>query len=423
MQKNNPLTFFYGVFICLIAGTFYAYEFLLRILPGAVQSELMAAFGNISAATFGQISALYYFAYSPMQLPVGVLMDRFGPRNILFFSCLICALGSWLFAQTDSLFLVSLGRFLVGFGSAFAFVGMLFLGHNWLPRKFFSLLAGLVTTFAMLSLVFGEVKLAVLPETLGLKTTLLSLAWFGVFLTAIILLFVRDSPEVKKPHAVLPWDKFFKEVWCVLTDPNVWIIGFIGGAMYTSLSVFGELWGKVYLQQAHHLSSIDAAKAVSAIFLGWAVGAPSVGYLSDHTGRRFLPLMVGALLGLIIISVVIYYPGLNFNMLFTLLFFYGIATSTEIIVFIMGKEWSNTKLAGTVFAAVNMVVMLVGMFLQPLVGYILDVSGGAGALINGHRVFATVDYQRALAVLPLSLILVLFLLVIFKYFFIKQQPS
>lgn len=83
-----------GGVICTIGAFFYCYEFILRILPGVLQDELRMAFGNLSATAFGQIAALYYFAYSPMQLPVGILMDRFGPRYLLTLACLCCTLGS-----------------------------------------------------------------------------------------------------------------------------------------------------------------------------------------------------------------------------------------------------------------------------------------------------------------------------------------
>ena len=97
----------FGSLVCAVGAFFYCYEFVLRIIPGALQSELSAAFGNISATTFGQLSAFYYFAYSPMQLPVGMLMDRFGPRRLLTIACLCCTIGSWMFADTSSMFIAS----------------------------------------------------------------------------------------------------------------------------------------------------------------------------------------------------------------------------------------------------------------------------------------------------------------------------
>ncbi|QRN04703.1 MFS transporter [Legionella sp. MW5194] len=405
-----------GSLICAVGAFFYCYEFVLRILPGALQSELSAAFGHISATTFGELSAFYYFAYSPMQLPVGMLMDRFGPRRLLTFACLCCTLGSWMFTITSSMLIAGSGRFLVGFGSSFAFVGVLSLALQWLPRRYFSLVAGLITTLGMLGLVYGEVKITDIAETMGWLHVLNLMVTIGGVLTLIIFLVVRDGPE-GKPASQIPMPEFWQNVRFVLLSPQVWLVGFVGACLYTSLSVFGELWGKTYLEQAHHLSKIEAAHSISAMFLGWAVGAPLAGYFSDLTGRRVLFLVMGAILGLGCISLVLYYPGLSYFWLNVLLFLYGVFSATEIIVFIMGKENSGAKLSGTVFAAVNMIVTLGGVIFQPLVGKLLDTFGDSH-LVNGEHVYTVVDYQVALSVLPISLLLV----AIFA-FFMKDATS
>lgn len=418
MLINNKISrkqMLYGSLICFVGAVFYCYEFILRIIPGALQSELSAALGHISATTFGQISALYYFAYSPMQMPVGMLMDRFGPRRLLTFACLCCTLGSWMFTLTHSMFLVGSGRFLVGFGSSFAFVGVLSLTINWLPRRYFSLVVGLVTTLGMLGLVYGEVKITQWSQIIGWEQVLLVIAIIGSGLSVLMLFIVRDGPEGFKSHNQ-PLPEFFHNVLKVLMSPEVWLIGFIGACLYTSLSVFGELWGKAYLEQAHHLSKVDAAKTVSAVFLGWAVGAPLSGYLSDKTGKRVLPLALGAILSLICISLVLYMPGLSYWTLNILLFLYGLFSGTEIIVFIMAKECSGAKLSGTVFAATNMIVTLGGVIFQPLVGKLLDTFGDSG-IVGGAHIYTVVDYQVALSVLPISLLLVTILV-----FFIKDNP-
>lgn len=403
-----------GSLICVIGAIFYCYEFILRIIPGVLQSELSAAFGHISATAFGQLSAAYYFAYSPMQLPVGMLMDRFGPRRLLTLACLLCTIGSILFSYTTSIFLAGSGRFLVGFGSSFAFVGVLSLTLNWLPRRYFSLVAGLITTLGMLGIVYGEVKLTEMVVSMGLVQALSTMVIFGFVLSGLILLIVRDRPTFDEAHVLQPLKEFFRGVWCVLTSHEVWIIGFVGACLYTSLSVFGELWGKSYLEQAHHLNKIEAAKTISAMFMGWAVGAPLAGYLSDLTGRRVFPLVVGAALSLICISVVLYCPNLSYVSLNIWLFLYGVFSATEIIVFVMAKENSGAKLSGTVFAATNMIVTLGGVILQPLVGKLLD-TFGENALVAGEHVYRAVDYQLALSVLPISLLIVMVLA-----FFLKE---
>ncbi len=406
----------FGSIICAIAALFYCYEFVLRIIPGVLQSELTAAFGNISASTFGQLSALYYFAYSPMQVPVGILMDRFGPRRLLSLACLCCTAGSFMFSYSSSMLIAGSGRFLVGFGSAFAFVGVLSLAVHWLPRRYFSLVAGLMTTLGMLGLIYGEMKITHLAATMGLNYVLLTMVGIGLLLTVLIFFVVRDGPggaSVKSQS--LP--DFYRNILHVLVSPQVWLIAFVGACLYTSLSVFGELWGKSYLELAHHLTKLEAAKTISAMFLGWAVGAPLAGYFSDRTGRRVLPLVIGAFLSLVCISTILYIPGLSFVSLNVLMFFYGLFSGTEIIIFIMARENSGAKLSGTVFAAANMIVTLGGVIFQPLVGSLLD-TFSSGQLVNGEHVYSVIDYQLALSVLPASL-----LLVMVAAFFMKDRSS
>jgi sugar phosphate permease len=226
---------------------------------------------------------------------------------------------------------------------------------------------------------------------------------------------VRDGPEGHQHHAS-PLPEFFRNVLKVLMSPEIWLIGFVGACLYTSLSVFGELWGKTYLEQAHHLSKVDAAKTISAVFLGWAVGAPIAGYISDYTGKRVLPLVIGATMSLICISLVLYCPHLSYVQLNILLFLYGLFSGTEIIVFIMAKEASGAKLSGTVFAATNMIVAMAGVIFQPLVGKLLDTFGDSG-IIGGEHIYTVVDYQVALSILPISLLMVTILA-----FFIKDKP-
>lgn len=408
MQNHNKSpNLVFGLTVCTLAAFFYCYEFVLRILPGILHTELSARFGHISAAIFGQVAALYYFAYSPMQLPVGILIDRFGPRRLLTLACACCALGSYLFGFRLELWMISLGRFLVGFGSSFAFVGVLTLATMWLPRHLFSLFAGLMTTLGMLGNVFAEIQITSIEQHLGIDSVLANTVKIGLVLTLILFLCVRDNKNYMAKHqtALKP---FFIEVVSVLSSLKVWLVGMIGALLYTSLSVFGELWGQTYLQQAHHLTKLQSAETMSMLFLGWAIGAPLSGFLSDKFSNRVLPLVVGALGGMLSIYVILYVESLSLSGLKLMVLSYGIFTSTEIIVFAMAKELAGVQISGTVFAVTNMIVTLLGAILQPLVGWILDIFGHRVWVLD-HYHYQVADYRLALSLLPIALLLVVFL--------------
>jgi sugar phosphate permease len=301
---------------------------------------------------------------------------------------------------------------LVGFGSSFAFVGVLTLATMWLPKHLFSLFAGLMTTLGMLGNVFAEIKITNVQQSLGIDSVLRATVWIGSILTVIIFVCVRDNKDYMKNHQT-PIKEFFVEVTRVLSSLKVWVVGMIGAFLYTSLSVFGELWGQTYLQQAHHLSKMQSAETMSMLFIGWAIGAPLSGFLSDKFANRVVPLMVGAIGGMLSIYGILYLDNLSYGAIKVLVLFYGIFTATEIIVFAMAREISGVKISGTVFAVTNMIVTLIGAILQPLVGWILDIFGHR-VWAQDHYIYQIHDYRLALSLLPISLVFVVFLSLIVR---------
>src|SRR5688572_26100765 len=113
-----------AVVICILASAFYMYEFALQVSLGVMTNELMQDL-SLNAASLGLVSAFYYYAYTPMQIPAGFLHDRFGPRRVLTVAILTCALGAFFFSFSTGIFNASIGRFLMGIGSAFSFTGAL----------------------------------------------------------------------------------------------------------------------------------------------------------------------------------------------------------------------------------------------------------------------------------------------------------
>ena len=412
-QKMNgtPLrkTALYAWLVCGLGALFYCYEYFLRIAPSVMTNDLMRVY-HIDAAMLGNLAAFYYYAYTPMQLPVGVLMDRYGPRRLLVFACLLCSIGTYLFAESGHLGLAEIGRFMVGFGSAFAFVGVLKLATIWLPPQRFAMIVGMATALGMVGACVGEVALAQLVKLQGWNKTIISSAAMGIVLALIISLVLRDDPQAMAggghySRTSASFKQLFNGLFQLLKNPQMWLVGLIGCLFYLPTSAFAELWGIPYLERVYGLSSTAAAGAVSMIFLGWAFGGPLVGFISDRLQRRCLPMIVGSVLGAVVLVAVLYLPHLSAFGIGALLFCLGVFSSVENITFAVGREISPTNLAGTAIALTNMLVMMGGVVFQPVIGILLDWRWDGGVLSTGVRVYPINDYKMALIVLPIGFIL------------------
>jgi sugar phosphate permease len=394
--------------ICSLGAIYYCYEYFLRITPSVITPELMSTY-HLTGAQVGNLSAFYYHAYMPMQIIVGLLMDRFGPRRLLTLACLLCAVGTYLFAGTHNLMVAQAGRFLVGFGSAFAFVGSLKLATIWLPPNRFALVSGIITCLGMMGAMAGDIVLRALIDVIGWQVTIYISAGAGVLLAAILWGFIRDT-NPQNPHPdlhVTHFKELIRGLWGALKNPQIWLTGIIGFLLYLSLSAFGELWGISYLEQAQGFSKTHAATANSMIFLGWAIGGPFWGWFSDYIGRRALPITVASALALIVISVLLYLPGLSVTSVYVLLFLFGLLTSVEILVFAICREVSSIKIAGTAIALTNMLVMIGGNIFQPVMGKILDLYW-TGAMVDGARLYPISAYHAAMSILPISMLIAVF---------------
>ncbi|MDB2614439.1 MFS transporter, partial [Chlamydiales bacterium] len=212
---------------------FFFYEFFLRISPSVMVSELMRDF-HVNSEALGNLSAYYFYIYAPMQIPVGILMDRFGARRLMTLAVLSCGLGGVLFGMANALSTAEFARVLMGFGSSFAFVSMIFIASHWLPTKYLAILIGIGNSFGMAGAFGGEGPLSIAVENFGWRMTSIAFGVAGIVFAFIIYLLFRgvELPEKIKHLRAKSLGHAFKSFKEVLHNRETWLIALVSLMFY-----------------------------------------------------------------------------------------------------------------------------------------------------------------------------------------------
>ena len=386
---------------------FYLYECLLQVSPGVMSSELMHDFA-VTSQTLGVLSGIYFYSYACMQMPCGILMDRFGPHRLLTVAAFICAVSTIGFGMTDNFFAACVARLMIGFGSAFAVVGSLKLAANWFDAKRFAFLTGLMVTLGMLGAIGGEAPLALLIEWFGWRHSMIIMGCAGLIIASLILMFTKDSPYIIQAPIKRHKEPLIPRLLILLTNKQLWLVAIYGGLIYMATPVFCGLWGVPYLMLKMHISKALAANCISLVFIGWAIASPLWGVFSNRYGKR-KPSMYVAAIGALFSSIFFIFVSMPTILVQLFLLIFGLCSAGFLPAFAVVKELSNKRYVATSVSFMNMVNMIGIAIAQPLIGLILDYFW-RGEIVNAVRIYPIEAYQIALSIIPIGMLIALLLL-------------
>lgn len=387
--------------ILTLAGLFLLYEFVLQVSPSVITHQMMEAF-HVNAFVLGVTMSLYYYTYAPMQLFAGLSFDKYGARKTLTPAILVCALGTACLALAVTYHLAGLSRLLTGLGSAFSFVGMLFLGRRWFATKYFFIIVALTEFMGAMGAFIGQAPVSSLIEHFGWRQTLWGLAFFGVALSVLVWLVIRDKSEDcqnSQSQSLSVWQSLIY----IVRHLQLWAIGLHAMLVFAPVTAFTALWGVPYLVNAYHISTTEAGAICSMVWIGMAVGTPILGGLTEKLKRRRAPLVYCALLGAVTMAIILYVPNLSTDSLYVLMLLMGIGTSGQATSFLVVTDNVPKNIIGTAMGFNNLLIVLSGAIFQPIVGGLLDLNW-SGLKLHGVPVYSHGDYSIALSILPLCFI-------------------
>jgi MFS family permease len=394
--------------IWFIAAMFYFYEMLLRVAPGAMTVELMETF-QVSAGTLGILTSFYYYSYNFLQTPCGIIVDKVGPRAIITFSCAICVVGAYLFYGTESLGMAQFARFLMGMGSACAFVGTLKLISSWFPTTQFALITGFTVMVGKLG---GSSQMIMAPivSSYGWRTLMFWLVLLGIIMTILCWVIIRN-----KPHDETEETEVFG-LKNVLANKQVWYIGLVGGLMYIPITGFTELWSAPFLMCVCEIDNVTACQFNGLLYIGFALGGPTFATIANRLKSHKWAMIMSCSISLLIFSTICYGAHIFPLYIIRVLYFLGgLSMAGQVLCFTIAKENTPKALGGTTIGFTNTLVMLSALICQPLIGKILDHQWTGLISETGVRIYEKAAYQAASLSIPIGMILCLIIL-----FFIKE---
>ena len=385
-----------------IVASAYVLSFFQRFAPAGIAQDLAVSF-ETSAASLGVLAATYFYVYTVMQIPTGILADTLGPRRILMIGGIVGGLGSFLFGFAPTLEWALAGRTLVGLGVSVTFIAMLKLIAIWFEESRFATLVGVSMLVGNLGSVIAGAPLSMLAQATGWRTIFIAVGAISLSFSIACWLIVRDRPA-GAGHAPAP--RFDRTIvigglLSVIRNRDTWPAILVNTGMSGAFFTFAGLWATPYLMQVHGLSRAIATTHLSLWFGGFAIGCFFIGTLSDRLGRRKPVLIVASHIYIAIWLVLLSGVAMPLWLSYTIFGVMGLSTAGFSLTWACAKEVNPPLLSGMSTSVANIGGFLAAALLQPLVGWVIDLSW-SGEMQNGVRFYDLAAWRNGLLVAALA---------------------
>lgn len=350
-----------------LASLFYAYQYILRVLPGVIMPDVLARF-NIDAATFGQFSGAYYIGYSLIHIPLGIMLDRFGPKKIMPIFILLAVMGMMPLIATHWWVYPIVGRFFVGIGSSAAVLGAFKIIRFMFPESQFSRMLSFTFIMGLLGAMYGGSPLNYICGLFGYQSVVMALIVFGIALSALMYIII---PEMPIRHT----ESIKKDVFTLLTSWKLLLACICAGCTMGPLEGFADVWGSGFLKHVYGLDGVIAASLPSCIFLGMCFGGPILSFIAE-TYKAYIQTIIVAIMCMLVSFTALIFGFVNVSLMSILFVLIGICCGDKVLILHVTPRFVPTELVGLSSAVTNMILMIFGYVFHVSIGLTVNSMGG-----------------------------------------------
>ncbi len=421
VKKSTCLAFM----IWLALAAFYFYQFIARSSFITVLTNEFMQYFNIDTAGIGLLGSCYYWIYTLMQIPAGIIVDKYSTKWVATLATLICSLGLFILVLTSNSYVAGFGEMLIGFGSAFAFVLAVKAITQWFHAGRVAIMTSLTMSVGCLGPVLGGPGVAYIVRSYNWIDVIKVYCLVGVGLALLIWFLVKDKKvedsgekPVSKPSDSSTELSLVESLKLVLCSRQAWVLGLMTMAVYAPLSALGDLWGVMFIKVAYGLTPEMSALANNMLYLGVVIGSPAFAYAATVCGSFKKPMIIGVIGAFLSLFVIVYLSDyVNTFALFVLFFVTGFSCGS-MLAYPLGLALFPKSIGATVTGFINMMSMVSGIVLMPTIGFIVKYFWN-GIAKNGLPVYTIGDFRWGLS----SVLAFLGFGIVLSYFIKDRSPN
>jgi len=340
--------------------------------------QLADAFG-LSAMGVASIVGLFYYGYSPFSLVAGAAIDRVGPKKVVPLGAAMVGIGALLFGSGGSQ-TASIGRFLQGAGGVFALVGAAYIATKNFPPARAATLIGATQMFGMAGGSAGQFAAGpIIGSGVPWSAFWTGMGIAGLGISALLFLLLPAEEPSGRRAAWLPGAA--AAFATVFRNPQSILCGMIAGLLFIPTTIFDMIWGVRFLQEARGFDYASAVMRSAAVPLGWVIGCPLLGLVSDRIGRR-KPIIIASAVVLLACLAWILYGRADVFPPYVLGLVSGLASGAAMLPYTVIKEANPPEVSGTATGVVNFLNFTFSALLGPVFGWIMRRVSGESAQLN-----------------------------------------
>ncbi|MCC2646697.1 MAG: Major facilitator family transporter [Rickettsiaceae bacterium] len=359
-----------------VVTLFFAFQFILRLTVGILREDIMSKY-HIDTIAFGSLAGFYYLGYAGMQIPFGIMLDRFNFRSIVILAIMVTVIGTLPFIYAENWYYVLIGRFLIGAGSAVSFLAVTKVIKLFFRESQHPMMIGLSFTFGLMGAVFGGKPMKLIFDNFGYEQGFSLLIIISILVASIIYA-VKDAAITRVDEQTNINTPTIKDVFALLFNPTILLIGISGGLMVGALEGFADVWSIAFFNEIYGIEIKDSIFANSFIYIGMCFGGPILVYVAESLKSDNKVILLTNILTILVFGLLFMFRSWNYYLLCALMIFLGVLCCYQVIVFTKVSGLVDKKVTGLAIAVTNCINMSFGSLFHTIISYLMQ----SGTLIE-----------------------------------------